>query len=105
MLVSHDLEHRFVRCMPPEHRVRASRADDPEVTELIVEGPMLPEVVGDYWQRGIVHLTVIGDEEGEGVRMEGRWTIFRRDTCGVDISEPWLIGRWSCLAEMMDDIR
>jgi hypothetical protein len=95
-----ELEGRFVRSLPPEHRVVARR-DDPSTkfASLIVEGPMLPEVVDGEYLRGDLLLTMLCDDDPPLLRLEGcfHWSgIEWSASCG----SAWEIGRWSSRAEM-----
>jgi len=105
MTVSADLQPRFERCLPPEHRVRAQRTlDDARLVELIVEGPMLPEVVDGAYARGDVQLTMHTDEDAGVLRLEGCWRVWE-PASQVGMSEVWEVGHWSSVADMMDFMR
>ncbi|HTI78954.1 MAG TPA: hypothetical protein VL614_00735 [Acetobacteraceae bacterium] len=104
MLVSDDLLGRIERCVAPEHRVRAQRSlTDTRLVELIVEGPMLPEVVEGLIKRGDIELTMHTDEDDSVIWLEACWRIFEP---GETVrSATWEVGRWQSLPEMMEFMR
>jgi hypothetical protein len=105
MLVTADLKGRFGRCLPPEHRIRAERPRPEErLVELMVEGPMLPEVVDGVYARGDIQLTMHTDEEAGILQLEACWR-FWEPPDQVGMSEPWEVGHWSSVAAMMDCMR
>lgn len=104
VLVSNDLQGRFERCLPPEHRVRAEKHEtDRKHVELVIEGPTLPEVVDGDFKLGTIQLTVHSDEASGQIWLEACW--FFMPVNEVSMSEHWEVGHWSSVAEMMDFMR
>jgi hypothetical protein len=97
------MEGRFERVLPPEHRIRARRADHPDgQVELIVEGPMLPVVDGEF-DHGFPYFTAF--DETETVRLEACWHVLDAKAGVCSVSESWVVGEWPSYAAMMDFLR
>lgn len=101
-----ELEGRIIeRSLPPEHRVIARRGDPlGRAVELIVEGPMLPEVVDGKFERGDLLLTMHCDDAAGLLRLEAFFLFSQPNTIG-ERSAIWEIGRWSSRAEMEAALR
>jgi hypothetical protein len=104
ILCHRELEGRFERAMPPEHRIRARRETDVDVVELLVVGPMLPEVVDGQYQRGDLQMTMHADDNAGELWLEACWRFWEAPH-RQDRSADWEIGRWSSVADMMDFMR
>lgn len=106
-LATTDLEGRFERALPPEHRIRARRvcATDDRFIEFIVEGPLLPFVEDGQYRHGDIDLTMKQDPDSDDIVLEAVFRILRTSTLGMEISDKWVVGRWGSYASMMDAMR
>lgn len=91
---------RIPRFLPPEHRIRADK-EVAKVTELIIEGPMLPEVVDGVFGRADLDLTVTFAEDFVGCSL---WAFWRFED-GAKLSKVWKVGAWPSHAELMEFMR
>lgn len=85
------------RCLPPEHRIEAHRADDRHRSvDLLIEGPCMPVVAGEVEPPRIdLVMTMHQDDAASpAIRLSG--TIHLRDDCTYPRPSlaDWDIGRW-----------
>lgn len=93
------------RCLPPDHRIEACRADDRRRTvDLLIEGPWMPVTIGDA-EPPIIDLLFTmhqDDPASAAIRLTG--TIHLRADCTWPRPSlgDWEVGRWRSVEAYRD---